>query len=216
MGVQETVVLTHGIYLHGVAMLPLARHLRRQGFHTVVYSYHSLRQTPAESARTLKTLVDRLDSAAVHYLAHSLGGLVIRHLMARFHECLPAGRTVTLGTPHQPSLTARGLKRRRFGFILGRSVEQGLLGDAPPWPPGRELGSIAGTLDVGIGQVLAGGLPKPSDGTVAVIETRIEGMNDHICLPVNHTSMLFSTACAIQAEAFFRSGCFRHELAGKC
>ena len=206
---QEVVVLVHGLYLHGLAMWPLARRLRRAGYEPVVFSYPSVRLSPVANARGLAQRVAALRTARVHFLAHSLGGIVIRQLFHQFPD-QPPGRVVTLGAPHQGSAAASRLQRRGLGFALGLSAEQGLLGKLPPWPADRELGSIAGTLNVGLGRLLAV-ISGPADGTVRVAETRLPGMSDHICLPVSHTGMLFAPSVAAQACAFLATGRFRRD-----
>ena len=47
---------------------------------------------------------------------------------------------------------------------------------------------------------------EENDGTVAVSETRLPGIKDHICLPVSHSSMVLSKAAADQASAFLLRG----------
>lgn len=204
---QETVILVHGLYMRGLWMSLLARRLRRTGYKTIAFSYPSLRRAPVDNAHALRELVETLDAPAVHFLAHSLGGLVVRHLVNQSIQRL--GRVVTLATPHQGSQAARILCAHRLEFILGRSIEQGLLGDVPSWPPGWELGSLAGTLNLGWSRLMPA-MPEPADGIVAVAETRLPGMTDHLCLPVNHLGMLFAPSVADQACAFFATGRFRH------
>jgi pimeloyl-ACP methyl ester carboxylesterase len=204
------VVLIHGLYMQGLVMRPLAWWLRKAGYRPVAFSYPSLRCSPRENAVRLGDLIKRLDGTTVHVLAHSLGGLLVRHLFAVANE-LPAGRVVTLGTPHQSSVVAHSLHRRRLRFLLGRSVDAGLLGTVPPWPGERELGSVAGTRNLGLGRLISR-LPEPADGVVSVAETRLPEMADHICLPVSHAQMLFSTTVAGQAHAFFETGRFRRAI----
>lgn len=204
----QTVVLVHGLYMHGICMVLLARRLARQGYRTRLFTYPSLRQTLADSTLALATLVKSAQTPVVHLVAHSMGGLLLRHLLADA-PALPPGRVVTLGTPHQGSCVARKLGAGRLRFILGHSLERGLSGDLPPWPAGRELGSIAGTLNVGLGR-LFGPAPAPADGTVTVAETRLAGMHDHICLPISHTGMLLSPLVVEQVRAFLATGRFIH------
>jgi hypothetical protein len=75
----------------------------------------------------------------------------------------------------------------------------------------HEIGVIAGNVSAGLGRLVAPGLPRPNDGVVAVQETNVPGMRDHIVLPINHSGMLVSAAVARQACEFIRHGAFRHE-----
>ena len=205
----QTVVLIHGLYTHGLIMEPLARRLRAAGYRAITFSYPSVRRRPADNAKALGKWLGGLDGPRVHLLAHSLGGLIVRHLLADCDASLASGRVVTLGTPHQGSLVARSLNAHRLRFMLRRSGEGGLLQGMPPWLGQRELGSIAGTRNIGLGRLVSR-LPGPADGSVTVAETRLPGMTDHICLPVSHTQMLFSGAVAAQVCHFLATGRFHH------
>ena len=48
----------------------------------------------------------------------------------------------------------------------------------------------------------------PSDGTVAVAETRLPGLADHCLVAASHTGLVFSRPAAGQAAAFLRHGRF--------
>jgi len=204
----ERIVLLHGLYLSGRWLGYLARRLLQAGFAPMPYSYASVRQTPAEAAADLANWLPERSTGRVHFVAHSLGGLVVRHLFGGEYR-VPDGRVVTLGTPHQGSHVAAWLSGHGFGPMLGGARRAGLLGGLPDWPPDRQLGCIAGTMGLGIGRLFPG-LPDPNDGTVAVLETRLRGMSDHITLPVTHTGMLMSQRVADQTTQFLRQGCFRH------
>lgn len=204
----EAVVLVHGIWLPGYEMMVLQRRLRRRGYHCHLFPYASLRRPPRENAARLAEFVDRIDAPVLHFVGHSLGGLVIRHLFDYQPQQRP-GRIVTLGTPHKPSHTAQLLYRAALLPLLGMSIDQGVIGGAPHWTGSHPLGSIAGSVGIGLGRLVPG-LPKPNDGTVAVSETECPGMSDHITLPVTHTSMLFSAPVAEQTANFLAEGRFRH------
>jgi pimeloyl-ACP methyl ester carboxylesterase len=205
---RETVVLVHGLYVHGLWMRLLEYWLEQAGYDTVNYSYPSITRSPAENAEDLHVTMERLDAPAVHFLAHSMGGLVVRHLFHHYPRQRP-GRVVTLGTPHQGSYAARIMHGSGLGVFVGRGLEDGLLGDAPAWTAPNLLGSIAGTLNIGVG-LLFPGMPAPADGMIAVVETQLPGMADHICLPVSHMQMLVDPTAVTQACAFFATGRFRH------
>jgi len=95
---RETVVLVHGLYVHGLWMRLLEYWLEQSGYHTVNFSYPSMTRSPAENAEDLHRQLERVEASTVHFLAHSMGGLVVRHLFHHYPQQRP-GRIVTLGTP---------------------------------------------------------------------------------------------------------------------
>jgi len=205
----EGVVLIHGLFLNGYEMCFLRFQLTRAGYLPHRFRYRSVRSSPASVAEDLRKVVQDLDASKIHFVCHSLGGLVIRHYFALFED-LRHGRVVTLGTPHQGSGVARYLSTFTLGqTLLGQSNRHGVSGNVPAWKGAYELGSIAGTRSVGMGRVIAE-LSKPNDGTVAVAETHLQGAQDHIALPVSHLGMLASRQVAIQVVHFLQQGCFAH------
>src|SRR5690606_3686433 len=110
----------------------------------------------------------------------------------------PVQRVVCLGSPLCGSAAAAGLASRPLGLrALGRSARL-LRRGCTPWRGAAEVGVIAGDSPMGFGQAL-GRFTGPSDGTVAVAETRLEGVTDHVVLPLSHSGMLFSRRAADQA-----------------
>ena len=78
--------------------------------------------------------------------------------------------------------------------MVGRCVAEELFTErARRWAAGRDLGVIAGTKSMGLGQFFAR-FDEDCDGTVAVSETRVPGATDHLTLPVSHMGLLLSAA----------------------
>ena len=203
----ELVVLVHGLYMHGIAMLPLRWRLGACGLRGRQFSYPSLRLSVAENAARLARSLRDVDTPVVHFLCHSLGGLVVRSMLLESSWQRP-GRVLTLGTPHLGCHVARRLGANpALAWILGNSLRHGLDGDIPPWPGGREVATIAGDKALGAGRLVPG-LPKPNDGTVVVAETVLGPGYPHAVLAVTHSSMLVSRRVADFACAYLMTGHF--------
>lgn len=203
----ESVVLVHGLWLHGVAMFWLRHHLQQAGFDCRCFSYPSVRRGIDTNAQALAGFVRAIEAARIHLLGHSLGGLVILRLLERERDPR-LGRAVLLGSPCTGSHAGAALLRHALTRpLVGRSIaDWQRLAQPRPAPP-IEVGIIAGSHGVGLGRVVPS-LPRPNDGVVCVAETRLAGAHDHLVLPVAHTQMLFSAECARQSARFLRQGRF--------
>jgi pimeloyl-ACP methyl ester carboxylesterase len=208
-------VLVHGVWVHGVLMELQRRYLAQMGIEAVCYSYPTVRLTLTENAHRLAQFSRTLAAPVIHWVGHSLGGLVILRMLER-ESALPPGRVVLLGTPYGDTHAGRALAGSALGArMLGRSLREWLESTKPVQFPGREIGVLAGTLSVGLGRVFAPDLPKPNDGAVTVAETRLAAACDSIELPVSHTGMVLSRRVARQVGAFLRDGRFDHNVANK-
>jgi pimeloyl-ACP methyl ester carboxylesterase len=177
------------------------------------FSYPSVAADATSNARALAKFLSAIRADTLHLVGHSLGGLVILKLFEEDAEArarLPPGRIVLLGSPLQGSRTAQKLARLPFGKkIMGQGVAEELLASRTRrrWDGARDLGVIAGDLGVGLGR-LVGTLGGPSDGTILVEETELDGTADRVVLRVSHTGMLFSAPVARAAGVFLSSGRF--------
>jgi pimeloyl-ACP methyl ester carboxylesterase len=202
----EQVVLVHGLWFGPWSLGLLARRLRQAGFETRRFRYRTTRADLAEHARALRQFVDSADNRPLHFVAHSLGGLVTLRMLADATD-LPGGRVVLLGSPLGGSVAARKSARLPgAGRLLG-AAQPALESGFARLTADRDIGVIAGSRSVGLG-LLLGGLGEPGDGTVAVTETRTDGLREHRLLPVTHTGMLFSKQVARDVEHFLRAGNF--------
>jgi pimeloyl-ACP methyl ester carboxylesterase len=200
------VLLLHGLWMPAVVMRPLARRLAAAGYEPEIFGYHAVLGGP-EAA--IGRLCRRLREGPAHVVAHSLGGLVTLQALEREPD-LPVRRVVCLGSPLCGSGAAGGLARHAWaGRALGGSAELLRCG-CRPWRGRAEVGMIAGRMPLGLGQFF-GGFDGDSDGTVAVAETRLEGLSDHVVVAASHSTMLVSPAVAGQVVAFLRDGRFRRD-----
>ena len=206
---KETVVLVHGLWMRGWAMTLLGLRLQRRGFHTIVFSYPSMSNSLSQNALFLSNFVAGLATPHIHFIGHSLGGLLVMQMLAEYPE-IRVGRIVLAGSPCHSSYAASKLARMGLGrYLIGRSMLQCLRQKVPKCADWYEVGSIAGCKSLGAGRLL-GGLPSPNDGVVAVEETRMSGTSDQIVLNVSHSGMLLSTSVAYQVCMFLRHGYFFH------
>jgi pimeloyl-ACP methyl ester carboxylesterase len=204
---RETVILIHGLWMNGLDQLVLARRLRTRGFRCVHFRYPSVRRTPAENAVKLETFVRKQALDRVHFVAHSLGGIVLMDLFERWPEA-PPGRSILLSSPLLGNAAARRMVANRWlSLPLGRSVERGVLGGGPAVPVGREVGMLAGSREIGAGRII-GGLPRPNDGTVAVAETHAPGLADHAVWPTSHFGLQISSGACRLIARFLETGRF--------
>lgn len=203
----ETVVFVHGLWMHALVLKMLGRFVARAGFQVRYFSYRSVMLGFPENSLKLSNYIDKIDASRIHFVGHSMAGQLLRHYLARFRPP-NIGKVVMLGPPNQGSYVAAQLNKTFLGrLLLGKSVQQGLLGGAPDWPADIPLGVLAGNLAIGAGRIFPG-LAKPNDGTVAVAETVLDGMQAHRVLPVSHTSMLFSSQVASCIVYFLEQGQF--------
>lgn len=206
----ETVVLVHGLWVRGIAMALMRRRIARCGYRALGYSYPTVRLTLEENAQRLARFCRDISAARLHFVGHSLGGLIVLRMIGQ-SPGLPPGRIVLAGTPFAGSHAARRLGRLPGGrAALGRSMREWLESGPPDMAGGREAGVIAGSLPIGLGRIVAPDLPGPSDGVVSVAETRMPGMLDHIVIRTSHSGMLVSGVVARQVCAFLRDGAFAH------
>ncbi|MBX9810897.1 MAG: alpha/beta hydrolase [Burkholderiales bacterium] len=205
---QETVILVHGLWLHGTVMALMRRRIARCGYQVVSYSYPSMRLTLTENAGRLAQFCRSMDSSRMHFVGHSLGGLVILRMLERAAD-LDIGRIVLAGPPFVDSFAARRLARLPGGGkALGRSIPEWLESARPSGLERYDIGVIAGDCGIGLGTLIAPDLPRPSDGVVSVAETRLPTARDHIVLNVSHTAMLVSAAVVRQVCTFLHTGAF--------
>lgn len=209
----ETVVLVHGLWMHGIVFALFRRQLARRGFVTRSFSYPSVRAGLSQNVSALARFVGDIhasDASRIHLVGHSLGGLIVLGYLAQRPDPRIA-RAVLMGTPYGGSHCATGLMALPGGrALVGHSLPDWFKAPPPELPAAVEVGILAGDRSFGLGRVIPG-LPRPNDGVVAVAETRLPGARDSVVLPVAHSQMLISGACVDQVASFLASGRFAHD-----
>jgi len=210
MKMKTAVVFVHGLFLNGAEFTLLRRRLvAAHGFESHRFSYPTVRGSIAATLAQLTRFVGGIDADRIHFVGHSLGGVVLCRYFER-ERCERVGRVVLLGSPVVESRSARAVARHQWlRRVLGPLVAEELLEPCDPrtWNCERELGVIAGTRPMGLGRFFAR-FDEPSDGTVAVSETRLPGHKAHLVMPVSHMGLLLSGVVARQVANFLDDGRF--------
>lgn len=208
------------VFLHGHRQMMggmgrFARWAEIQGYAALNLRYcsmtHDVPTIVDAVEREVRAFAGQLDRP-LHFVGHSLGGLLIRALFRRWRPG-NLGRVVMMGTPHRGSEWADLSVRLRLGNRVLGQVGSFLTTVRDPddeallAPVDFPLGVIAGRTPWE--PLIPRVLPRPNDGTVSVASTHIDGMADHIILPVTHALMPSNMAARAQAIAFLRDGRFR-------
>jgi pimeloyl-ACP methyl ester carboxylesterase len=213
-GSSPGVVLLHGIARTSRSLRRVERALQASGFATLNLDYAS-RKKPLEALATdIHPVISDFAStkAQVHFVAHSMGGLLTRVYVARYRPAA-LGRVVMLGTPNGGSEVADLLKRlaifRAFygpaGQQLTTEQDDGLT-SLPP--PDYAVGVIAGirSIDPIASRFI---LPRPNDGRVSVQSAKLANMADHVTVKASHTGLVRHRVAIDQTIAFLQDGRFK-------
>jgi triacylglycerol lipase len=216
----ESVVLLHGLGRTSFSMARLAHELEREGYHVINVTYPSR----SRSLETLATewLPARLESATgssrVHFVTHSMGGILVRLWLRECGAPANLGRVVMLAPPNAGSeVTDRLASFGPYRWTTGvNGTRLGTSMDAVPrllgaWPVDAQsnagaLGIIAG--DRPLNALMAGLVPAPNDGKVSVASTHLAGERDHVVLPFSHTWLGWRRLAIEQVKSFLRRGEF--------
>ncbi|MCB1671386.1 MAG: alpha/beta hydrolase [Gammaproteobacteria bacterium] len=214
----DCVVLLHGLARTSGSMNKLEESLREAGYEVVNLGYPSREHPVAELAA--QAVGEGLESCAatgagrIDFVTHSLGGILVRYFFAE-HSDPRLGRVVMLGPPNQGSELVDALAEfPGFELLNGPSGDQ--LGTGPGsipealGPVSFETGVIAG--DHSFNPLYTALIPGPDDGKVSVESTRVEGMTDHLILPVTHTWMMYNDEVIRQVLQFLANGHFDHRM----
>jgi triacylglycerol lipase len=213
---EECVVLLHGMARSDISMNKMEGQLEKSGYIVVNFDYPSTQFNIDYIANYyLPNAVEQCKkNVIVNFVTHSLGGIVLRKYLSH-NKLEHLGRVVMLGPPNKGSEIVDKLKDvPGFKFINGPAgLELGtdkvsvpnLLG-AVTYP----VGVIAGSST--INPILSQMLPKPNDGKVSVESTKLEGMADHIIMPVSHPFLMRNNEVIRQVKIFLKTGRFQHGI----
>jgi pimeloyl-ACP methyl ester carboxylesterase len=211
---REMVVVLHGLGRSKVAMWYLATRLSDAGYRVERIGYRSMRDTPEQiladmDKQMAECCIDK--SPKLHFVGHSLGGLLIRAHLAK-HSYANLGRVVLLGTPNRGTEIVDNLRHKWWFQVLG-PVARSLGTDAGSFPntigpPDYPLGVVAGKKTGLSNEAL---LPGDDDGLVSVESTRIAGMTDFVVVETGHSAMRYDAEVVAYVSRFLKTGRFKRD-----
>jgi hypothetical protein len=150
------------------------------------------------------------DSDAVHFVTHSLGGILIRYYL-QDHSIDTLGRIVMLAPPNQGSEVVDAYRDvpgyEAFNGPAG--LQLGTDDDSVPralGPVDFELGVVAGRDT--FNPILSQFLPNPDDGKVSVESTKVEGLVDHVVVDRSHPFIMKAPEVIAFTISFLETGRF--------
>lgn len=210
---HEIVILVHGFNSDERDMFPIKERLDRLGYRAVTVNiplrFSSLDECISSFENQLPQLVPDFNYEKIHFIGHSMGGLVIRSFLAK-NEVAKLGRCVLIATPNQGTkladisdklLKPLGQVYKPLQSLRTCSINIG----TPINTPKPEIGVIAGKAHKHfLGVFLSG----ENDGRVEVESAKCKDMTDFVIRPYGHKEIHHQADIAELADIFLQTGKF--------
>lgn len=215
---QDCVILLHGMGRSNDSMKVIEQALLDNSYQVINVDYPST-DYPIEKLATQYIpptikLCEAMGSGKIHFVTHSLGGILVRYLL-QDHHIQNLGRIVMLSPPNQGSEVADQLTGwKPYYWIMGPSGQQ--LGTGKGAIP-KSLQPIPGEIGVITGNVsydpwFSGILPGEDDGKVAVESAKLDEMKDFMVVDSGHAFIMKSDKVIEQILYFLKKGQFDRSI----
>lgn len=211
---NDYVVILHGIARTRRHMRKLETYLSKQGYEVCNLNYPSTKQSLEQLVDTTWQIIceQLTENKSIHFVGYSMGGLIVRAMLSKYRP-QQLGKIVLLGTPNKGSEVADFLKNFWLYKKIWGPAGQQLITDQQATAHlfsriDYEVGIIAGNRPIDL--VSSTIIGKPNDGKVSIDSTKLDGMVDHIVLPVNHTWFPHNKLVQQQTAHFLQHGKFNH------
>ena len=210
---NDCVILLHGLARSDGSMSKLAEVLGEEGYQTVNVSNPSRNYEIEKLADdSIPIALEKCSGAeSINFVTHSMGGILVRQYLSD-KKIENLNHVVMLGPPNKGSEVIDTLADfPGFNLINGPAGFQ--LGTGQRSVPNRlgvvdfSLGVIAGNKTINF--ILSTILPGADDGKVSVERTKVEGMADHLVMPVTHPFMMKNKRVIEQVVYFLKNDHFK-------
>ena len=196
-------------------MEPLARSLGNEGFSTFNLPYPSARMPIPELVRRVRCELERFTPGQpVHFVTHSLGGIILRAMLAENPPC-EIGRIVMLAPPNGGSeivdwAAHHPILRRLLG-PAGRSLgSEGFPKSLPDLPENAEAAVIMGNRSSL--PLFAKLLENQNDGIVSASKGKIAGLREFAVVHADHTFIQMHPEAVRLTTGFLMNGEWPREM----
>lgn len=202
----QSIILIHGLFMNSLVMKFMESQFKNLGYHVYQFPYRTIRYSDA-TLEDLDSLVRTIHSDKLYIVGHSMGGLVARIYIDKYHHKSHKDiSVVTVGTPHHTSRLGKYLHNSIIGRMFGSSGRSGIVSKLPAWNNKVPMGCIAGVFPVGLNSVFKGvGHTALSDGTVFLDEAIIDNCSDSVVLKSSHTGLIYNKDVVSQCHHFFQN-----------
>ncbi|MBR7159316.1 MAG: hypothetical protein IKD08_06570 [Alphaproteobacteria bacterium] len=214
---SEITLILPGLFRTRLAFSKMQKHLKGEGFNPVVLSYSSTRNSVKQNAKAITKILNNLPEniQKVNFVTYSLGGLVLREVIAandEWHNRISIGRIVQIAPPNQGSRFASSLAKYFFWrLIIGKGLTDMSVGKAkkvPPFPSGTDFSVIAGFKGTEKGYNFLAKGKSDNDGIISINETKLAGASDFTAFRIPHFFLLSSPEVLESTERYLTKGHF--------